>query len=63
LFPPEGSAGLAPQTHVWSPSPIESEMGDYLGFIYQGNIWLIDTNTGFTQQITGDGLVSKIDWK
>ena len=63
LFPPEGSAGLAPQTPVWSPSPTGSELGDYIGFIYQGNIWLIDTITGKTQQITGDGLVSKLDWK
>jgi hypothetical protein len=63
LFPPEGSAGLAPQTPVWSPSPLESELGNFLGFIYQGNIWLIDVNTGKSQQITGDGLVSKLDWK
>lgn len=63
LFPPEGSAGLAPQTLVWSPSPVESELGNYIGFLYQGNIWLIDTITGKSQQITGDGLVSKMDWK
>ena len=63
LFPPEGSAGLAPQTPVWSPSLTGSELANYIGFIYQGNIWLIDTITGKTQQITGDGLVSKLDWK
>jgi hypothetical protein len=63
LFPPEGSAGLAPQTPVWSPAPPESESGNYLGFIYQGNVWLIDTITGKSQQITGDGLASKLDWK
>ncbi len=63
LFPPEGSAGLAPQTPVWSPAPLDGEPGNYLGFIYQGNIWLIETNTGKSQQITGDGLSSKLDWK
>jgi resuscitation-promoting factor RpfB len=63
LFPPEGSAGLAPQTPVWSPGSQESGKGNYLGFIYQGNVWLIDSQTGSTQQITGDGLVSKLDWK
>lgn len=63
LFPPEGSAGLAPQTPVWSPAQLESELGNYLSFIYQGNIWLIDATNGKTQQITGDGLVSKLDWK
>lgn len=63
LFPPEGSAGLAPQTIVWSPAALDGEPGSYLGFIYQGNIWLIETNTGKSQQITGDGLASKLDWK
>jgi hypothetical protein len=63
IFPPEGSAGLTPQTPIWSPSPPNSEFGNYLSFIYQGNIWLIDTRTGKTQQITGDGLVSRLDWK
>jgi hypothetical protein len=63
LFPPEGSAGLAPQTPIWSPESTGSELGNYIGFIYQGNIWLIDAISGKTQQITGDGLVSKLDWK
>ena len=61
LFPPEGSAGLAPQTPVWSP-PGEVQV-EYLGFIYQGNIWLIDVSTGQAHQITGDGLANKLAWK
>ena len=63
LFPPEGSAGLAPQSPVWAPAPLDNNQGDYLAFIYQGNIWLVDINTGKSQQITGDGLVSKLAWK
>jgi hypothetical protein len=63
LFPPEGSAGLAPQTPIWAPNSSTDEKETYLGFIYQGNIWLIETVSGKTNQITGDGLVSKLDWK
>jgi resuscitation-promoting factor RpfB len=63
LFPPEGSAGLAPQSPVWAPAQLEDKQGDYLAFIYQGNLWLVNVETGKSQQITGDGLVSKMDWK
>lgn len=62
LFPPEGSAGLDPQTVVWSPSRQEGQPR-YISFIYQGNIWLIDSETAKTRQVTGDGLVSRLDWK
>lgn len=63
LFPPEGSAGLAPQTPIWAPNSSTDEKETFLGFIYQGNFWMIDTGSGKTHQITGDGLVSKLDWK
>jgi resuscitation-promoting factor RpfB len=63
LFPPEGSAGLAPQSPIWAPAPLEEGQGDYLALVYQGNLWLIDEETGRSHQVTGDGLVSKIDWK
>ena len=62
LFPPEGSTGLDPQTVIWSPGRLENQPR-YLAFIYQGNIWLIDVATAKTQQITGDGLVSRLDWE
>jgi hypothetical protein len=63
IFPPEGSAGLAPQTPVWAPAILDENQGDFLAFVYQGNLWLIDVATGKAHQITGDGLVSKLDWK
>jgi resuscitation-promoting factor RpfB len=63
LFPPEGSAGVAPQSPIWAPAKLEDNQGDYLAFIYQGNLWLVNIETGKSQQITGDGLVSKLDWK
>jgi hypothetical protein len=31
--------------------------------IHQGNLWLVDTVTGEAQQITGDGLTSRVVWK
>ncbi len=61
LFPAEGLPGVEPQTPVWAPQ--ESENGDFIAIIYQGNLWLVDTRSGQAQQITGDGLINRIDWK
>jgi hypothetical protein len=63
LFPEEGAVGLDPQYVVWSPSPIGTEGSDAIAITYQGNIWLIDTVSGLAQQITGDGLTIKVDWR
>ncbi len=62
IFPPEGSAGLDPQQLKWSPTEIETG-ASMLAFIYQGNIWLTSPLDWQSQQITGDGLISHIDWK
>jgi hypothetical protein len=62
LFPAEGQSGLQPQTIVWAPHPLESG-GDFIGVIYEGNLWIVDAASGQSQQITGDGLTSQIDWK
>lgn len=63
LFPSADSNGLEPQTPVWAPDAIQGQSGDFLGVVYQGNLWLIDSGNGQTYQITGDGLISMIDWK
>lgn len=62
LYPPEGSNGLDPHKTIWAPGRQENQPR-YLAFLYQGNIWLIDSDSAKTQQITGDGLVSRMDWK
>jgi len=63
LFPPEGSDGLQPQQIAWS-SDVLSESGNYaIGFLFQNNLWIVDSNSGEAWQITGDGLTSRIDWK
>jgi hypothetical protein len=62
LFPGQGLTGLEPQTPVWAPEVIPGE-GDFLAILYQGNLWLVDVGSGQAQQVTGDGLIGKIDWK
>ncbi|MCC7361632.1 MAG: G5 domain-containing protein [Anaerolineales bacterium] len=57
VFPPEGQSGLSPNEQIaWSPS------GDRLALIYQGNVWVIDPDTGLNQQLTGDGLSAEPRW-
>jgi len=58
LFPPDGTTGLEPQSVAWQP-----DGEDNIAFIYQGNLYLVNATTGNYQQITGDGLISNIDWK
>ncbi|MEA3350153.1 MAG: G5 domain-containing protein [Chloroflexota bacterium] len=65
LFPPAGTQGIEPQRDWghWSPQPLE-ETGEYaLALLYQGNIWLIDTETGQAWQVTGDGRINRLDWR
>lgn len=63
IFPTEDAPGLEPQTPVWAPDVIEGQMGDFLAVIYQGNLWLVDSGSGEPFQVTGDGLVTKVDWQ
>lgn len=57
VFPPAGEQGLVGQSVRWSPD------GAQIAITYQGNLWIIDRTTGLSQQITGDGQVTAIDWK
>ncbi len=63
IFPPKDTLGIEPQTPIWAPEPIPGQEGDFLALNYQGNLWLIDSASGQTHQITGDGLIIKIDWR
>ncbi len=58
LYPNEGGNGLEPQVVSWSPAE-ESR----IAFISNGNLLLIDLATAAINQVTGDGSISKIDWK
>ena len=63
IFPTNDAPGLEPQTPAWAPDPIDGQSGDFIAIIYQGNLWLIDSGNGQAYQVTGDGLVTRIDWR
>jgi hypothetical protein len=65
LFPPEGSPGINPMSGwgVWSPDVMEGSESYSLAVIYQDNLWMVDAESGEARQITGDDLVSRVDWK
>jgi hypothetical protein len=57
VFPPEGQPGLsANQVVSWSPD------GRLLAVVYDGNLWLVNPDTGVSQQLTGDGLDTTPRW-
>ena len=63
VFPPEGNPGLEPNSFYWSPELEDLGESSFIAIIYKGNLWLIDIETGESHQLTGDNLVTKIDWK
>jgi resuscitation-promoting factor RpfB len=63
IFPANDAPGLEPQTLAWAPDVIEGQSGDFIALIYQGNLWLVDSGNGQAYQVTGDGLVTRVDWK
>lgn len=56
IFPPAGQSGLTQREFVWSPT------GRQIAFIYQGNLWIIDVESGVANQLTLDGGASKPVW-
>ncbi|MCE7859835.1 MAG: DUF348 domain-containing protein [Chloroflexi bacterium CFX2] len=63
LFPPPDKNGLEPQTPAWAPAQVDGQTGNFLAVTYQGNLWLIDSGNGKSYQVTGDGLIARLDWK
>jgi hypothetical protein len=65
IFPDEGASGIQPQAGwgVWSPAAIKEGGSLALAVIYQNNLWLVDASSGEARQLTGDGLVNRVDWK
>lgn len=63
LFPSKGQSGLEPRIPpVWAPHSLEGG-ANFIGVIYEGNLWIVDALSGQSQQVTGDGSTSQIDWK
>jgi hypothetical protein len=63
IFPAIDAPGIEPQTPAWAPAAIEGQSGYFVALVYQGNLWLVDSGNGQAFQVTGDGLVTRIDWK
>lgn len=62
VFPLEGAQGMEPQQVVWGPGPSRVD-GAFLALVYRGDIWIVDTASGETHQVSGDGLTTRLDWK
>lgn len=63
LFPEEGTTGLQPHQVVWSPLSLTESSNLLIAVVYQGNIWFVNPIDGSSQQVTGDGLTVKLDWR
>jgi hypothetical protein len=63
LFPPQGEPGLEPQQVAWSPASLPNSGNNAVAVLYQGNLWLVDSVTGEARQVTGDGLIKRINWR
>jgi hypothetical protein len=65
IFPSDDLTGINPQNGwgVWSPDVLEGSEGYSLAVIYQDNLWMVNVESGEARQITGDDLVSRVDWK
>ena len=65
IFPVEGAPGLDPMNGwgAWSPAALQDSGNFALAIIYQNKLWLVDVATGEARQITGDDMVSRVDWK
>jgi resuscitation-promoting factor RpfB len=62
IFPPEGSQGIETQQVVWAPVSTQQPT-NLIAVIYQGNLWLVAADGKTAYQVTGDGLITSIDWK
>lgn len=64
IFPASDSPGLQPSRGwgAWSPQKDQTSENYPLAIIYEGNIWILDPETGNAWQVTGDGRVGALDW-
>jgi len=64
VFPASDNPGLQPSRGwgAWSPQTTQASGNYPLAVIYEGNIWILDPETGDAWQVTGDGRVGALDW-
>ncbi|MCB2180139.1 G5 domain-containing protein [bacterium] len=63
IFPEESGQGFSPADFYWLPWYALDEYPLYVGIINQGDLWLVDADTGEAVQLTDGGLVTALDWK
>ncbi len=64
IFPVQDKPGLQPSKDwgAWSPEEFDEGSGYPLAVIYEGNIWILNPETGDFWQVTGDSSVQGLDW-
>jgi hypothetical protein len=62
IFPSEGLEGMEPKAVSWSPLSSGQNIST-IALLYKGNLWFLDITSDISEQITGDGLISVMDWK
>jgi hypothetical protein len=62
VFPSESATGMEPGIIAWSPKDGLFQTSQ-IALLYKGNLFFLDSVSLITTQITGDGLISTIDWK
>jgi hypothetical protein len=63
VFPVEAGQGFSPNDFFWLPWYAVDEFPNYISIINQGDLWLVDADSGDAFQLTEGGLVTAIDWK
>ncbi len=59
-YPSEGVQGLKPQWIEWSP---DWQQDQTLAVLSENDLLFINTSSGAIKKVTGDGSISKVDWK
>jgi Tol biopolymer transport system component len=62
LFPDANRAGITSPKNAISPQYVWSPDGTQIVVVYQGNLWLVDVETGAALQLTLDGNASYPVW-
>lgn len=62
VFPDEAGQGFSPNDYYWLPWYAVEEYPFYIALINQGDLWLVDADTGEAVQLTEGGLVTALDW-
>jgi hypothetical protein len=54
---------MSPDKFFWYPAYAVEDFAAQIVLMYQGNLWLVDVDAEIAYQLTGDGLITGIDWR